>query len=113
MDQIIKKIAVLGVPGLVLMVAINLTGLVGAAAITTALSAIGPGGIIGGVITLCAIAVISDAIAEYGFDAIAKGVVKELLKNGETKASIKEKISRYPVTTKMKATLYDTVDKYV
>ena len=32
MDQIIKKIAALGVPGLVFMVAIELTGLAGAAA---------------------------------------------------------------------------------
>ena len=42
MDQIIKKIAALGVPGLVFMVAVELTGLAGAAALTTALASLGP-----------------------------------------------------------------------
>ena len=79
MDQIIKKIAALGVPGLVFMVAIELTGLAGAAALTTALAALGPGGIVGGVMTLCVLGVVADGIAEYGFDAIVKGVLKELI----------------------------------
>ena len=60
MDQIIKKIAALGVPGLVFMVAIELTGLAGAAALTTALAALGPGGIVGGVMTLCVLGVVAD-----------------------------------------------------
>lgn len=46
MDKIVSKIAALGVPGLVLTVAIGATGLAGGAAITTALAAIGPGGMI-------------------------------------------------------------------
>ena len=41
MDKIVSKIAALGVPGLVLTVAIGATGLAGGAAITTALAAIG------------------------------------------------------------------------
>lgn len=36
MDKVVSKIAALGVPGLVLMVAISATGLYGGAAITTA-----------------------------------------------------------------------------
>lgn len=39
MDKIVSKIAALGVPGLVLTVAIGATGLAGGAAITTALAA--------------------------------------------------------------------------
>ncbi len=112
MDLIIKKIAALGVPGLVFMVAIEFTGLAGAAALTSALSALGPGGIIGGVMTLCVIGVIADAIAEYGFDEIAKGVLRELYCNGETKESLKNKIRKYPVTSKLKGHLYDVVDKF-
>ena len=46
-------------PGLVLVVAISATGLVGAAAITAALAALGPGGIIGGIVTLGVIGLIS------------------------------------------------------
>ena len=37
MDRIVNKIAGLGVPGIMLMVAISMTGLSGAAAITAAL----------------------------------------------------------------------------
>lgn len=112
MDQIIKKIAALGVPGLVFMVAIQFTGLAGAAALTTALAALGPGGIVGGVMTLCVLGVIADGIAEYGFDAIAKGVLKELYCKGESKESIKTKVSKYPISSKLKSNLYDVVDKF-
>lgn len=41
MDKIFSKVAALGVPGLVLVIAISATGLAGGAAITTALAALG------------------------------------------------------------------------
>lgn len=47
MDRIVNKIAGLGVPGIMLMVAISMTGLSGAAAITAALALLGPGGMLG------------------------------------------------------------------
>ncbi len=112
MDTIIKKIAALGVPGLVFTVAINLTGLAGAAALTAALAAVGPGGMIGGVMTLCVLGVIADAITEYGFDAIARGVIKELYRRGESKETILRKIRKYPVSSKLKSSLRDTVEKF-
>lgn len=49
MDRIVNKIAGLGVPGIMLMVAISMTGLSGAAAITAALALLGPGGMLGGI----------------------------------------------------------------
>ncbi|MBC3803546.1 hypothetical protein GH808_03730 [Acetobacterium fimetarium] len=112
MDQIIKKVAALGVPGLVFMVAIDLTGLAGAAALTTALAALGPGGIVGGVMTLCVLGVIADGIAEYEFDEIAKDVIRELYCKGESKESIKVKVSKYPISSKMKNNLYEVADKF-
>ena len=42
LDEVVKKIVGLGVPGLMLFLAINATGLAGAAAITAALAALGP-----------------------------------------------------------------------
>ena len=110
MDTIIKKVAAMGVPGLVLTVAIELTGFTGAAAFTTALASLGPGGMFGGVMTLLAVAALSDLIAEYGFEKVAEGVLKELYKKGESKESIKAKVSKYPVTAKLKSKLYDVVD---
>lgn len=112
MDVIIKKIAALGVPGLVFMVAVQFTGLAGAAAITAALSALGPGGMFGGIMTLCVLGVIADGIAEFGFDEIARGVLRELYCKGETKESLKNKINKYPVSPKLKGHLYDVVDKF-
>ena len=97
MDKIVSKIAALGVPGLVLTVAIGATGLAGGAAITTALAAIGPGGMIGGLVTLGVIGLISEGISKYGVDAIFSAVVKELYRRGETKEQLKQKIKRYPI----------------
>ena len=111
MDKIVSKIAALGVPGLVLMIAISATGLAGGAAITAALAALGPGGMIGGIATFGAIGVISEAIAEYGFDAIFSAVVQELYKRGETKESLLSKIEKYPVSNNLKRKLKENVNK--
>ena len=113
MEKIISKIAGLGVPGLILLVAINATGLAGAAAVTTALAAIGPGGMVGGVAFLVASGVILDGLAEWGFDALFSGVIRQLYVNGETKESIKQKISKYPLTKKLKAKLSYEVDHFI
>lgn len=102
MDKIVSKIAALGVPGLVLTVAIGATGLAGGAAITTALAAIGPGGMIGGLVTLGVIGLISEGISKYGVDAIFSAVVKELYRRGETKEQLKQKIKRYPISKDLK-----------
>lgn len=111
MEKIIGKIVGLGIPGLILLVAINATGLAGAAAITAALAAIGPAGMIGGVITLCVAGMIADGITEYGFEKILCGVVKELYKRGETEESIRKKIQRYPVTKELKDRLLGELSK--
>jgi hypothetical protein len=47
MDEVVRKIAALGLPGVVLLVTMASTGLAGAAAITAALAALGPAGIMG------------------------------------------------------------------
>lgn len=111
MEKIVSKIAGLGVPGLVLMVAINATGLAGAAAITTALAAIGPGGMLGGIACLMVSGLIIDGLAEWGFDELFASVVRQLYKRGETKESIRKQISKYPVTKKLKAQLLWEVER--
>lgn len=52
MDEVCEKLASLGIPALVFLGAMSATGLSGAAAVTAALAALGPGGMIGGVISL-------------------------------------------------------------
>ena len=96
---------------MVLVVAINASGFVGGAAIVTALSALGPGGIIGGIVTLGLIGLIAQALTEFGMDAIFSAVVKELIKKGETKESILNKIEKYPVSKSLKRKLREQVNK--
>ena len=102
MDKVVEKIVSIGVPGIMLMVAISMTGLYGAAAITAALALLGPGGMIGGVVTLLVAGAIASAISEYGFDALFRAVIKKMYRNGETKESIRAKIERGPWSKKLK-----------
>ena len=111
MDKVVGKIVALGVPGLVLLMAIEATGLAGAAALTTALAAIGPFGMLGGIATLGIIVVVSQGIIEYGFETLFKQVVKELIKNGETKESILSKINSYWVSKSLKLKLVEVLEK--
>ena len=111
MEKIVSKIAALGVPGLVLLVAVSTTGYAGAAAIIAALAALGPGGIVGGIATLGVIGLITHGIAEFGMEAIFCAVVKELVKNGESKEAIMEKIAKYPISKSLKSRLREEVNR--
>lgn len=111
MDKIVSKIAALGIPGLILLIAISATGLSGAAAITTALAALGPFGMLGGIATLGVIGLVSQGLVEFGFDTIFTAVVKELYKKGESKDSLLAKINKYPVSKSLKRKLKEELDK--
>ncbi|MGN1184264.1 MAG: hypothetical protein ACI4R7_03445 [Oliverpabstia sp.] len=111
MDKIVSKVAALGVPGLVLIIAIGATGLARGVAITAALATLGPGGMIGGIAILVVIGLVSEGIAKYGVDAIFSAVVKELYKRGETKESIQNKIKKYPVSKDLKRKLNESLEK--
>lgn len=109
MEKIASRLAGFGVPALVLMVAIQASGYVGAAAITVALSALGPGGILGGIGTLGVIGLVTQALAEFGLEAIFSAVVGELIRRGETKETILTKIERYPISGSLKRKLREQV----
>lgn len=112
MDKIVAKIAALGIPGVILLVALSAVPYAGAAAFTTALCALGPGGMLGGIATLGVIGIASDAIAEYGFDAIFTAVIKTLYnKYGYTKESLLQAIDKYPITKSLKRKLKEELDK--
>ena len=110
MEKLVSKLAALGVPGLVLLVAIHATGLAGGAAIVTALSALGPGGIIGGIATLGVIALCVDGLAQFGLEAIFSAVVKELVRSGESRESIWGKIEKYPLSKSLKRKLKEELN---
>lgn len=111
MDKIINKVAGLGIPGVMLMVAISMTGLSGAAAITAALALLGPGGMLGGIASLLVAGMIASALTEFGFDALFKAVIKKLYQKGETKETIKRKIEKGPWSKKLKAKAISDLEK--
>jgi hypothetical protein len=108
MDQIVDKIAALGVPGLVLVVAMAFTGWAGAAAITTALAALGgPLGMLGGIFVLGILSLISKGLADYGFEAIFRATVDELKRKGKSKSDIEREIDSYPISYELKLKIKD------
>ena len=103
MDKVVQKLVALGVPGLVLLVVISTSGLAGGAVIVAALAALGgPLGMLGGIAALGVLALVADAVAEYGMEAIFARVVDGLKAEGKSKSSIKKEVESYPITASLK-----------
>ena len=108
MDNLVSKVAALGVPGLVLLVVTSISGFAGAAALTAGLSTLGgPLGMVGGIGVLGVVALITDGLSKYGFDRIFENVVKKLIEKGESKRTILKKIEKYPISKSLKLKLKD------
>ncbi|MEH2279885.1 MAG: hypothetical protein V7K90_00875 [Nostoc sp.] len=100
MDELVNKLAGLGVAGLVLVGLVATSSYVGAVAITTSLAFLGgPFGMIGGAVALTLIAAISSVIAKFGVEALARAVVTQLRENGRSEASIIIEINNFPMIT--------------
>ena len=109
MDFVVKKVAALGVPGIVLVIIMALSGLKGAAALTFSLAALGgPLGMLGGLGALGLIGLISHSFSKYGMEKIVKAVIKENLKIKSQDDIICE-IQRYPISKDMKLKMVDFV----
>ena len=112
MDKIVSKIAGLGVPGLVLVIAISTSGLAGGAAIVVALSTLGgPFGMVGGLALLGMLVLISNALAKFGFERVFEGTLKKLREKGMSKSEILQKVDRYPISRELKLKLRDAVEQ--
>ena len=78
-DKIVQLLASLGIPGVVLaiaMVVASASGLTGAAVLTAALAALGgPGGMIGGIALLLLLSSVGAIGSEKAFEEIAKKVI--------------------------------------
>ena len=103
MDEFVERLAGIGVPALVFLIIMSTTGLAGAAAITATLSLLGPGGMIGGVITLIVIGAGASVISKYGYSAIITATCKKIMqKDNLTQEQMCEKIDKYPITKGLK-----------
>lgn len=112
MEKTIKAVTGLGIPGLIFFYVFTTCGLAGAAAVTFSLAAIGPGGMLAGIAFLVLVGLISAALAEYGFDELNKGIVKEFKKRGKSKEDIFHWIStRSFLSREKKAYLREIVNE--
>ena len=103
MDEFVERLAGIGVPALVFLIIMSTSGLAGAAAITATLALLGPGGMIGGIITLTVIGAGASVIAKYGYSAIITATCKKIMKKDNlTQEQMCEKIDKYPITKGLK-----------
>ncbi len=111
-DELIARISQLGIPALVLVLAVEITGVVGAAAVVEGLALLGgPWGVIGGLGVLGVLVVISKGIGRYGFKAVFEGVLKNLYKKGHSRDEILKKVDGYKITQRMKNSLRKYIDE--
>ena len=111
-DKAAEIIAGLGIPGLVLVMLMAASPWVGAAAMTASLAALGPFGMLGGIATLGVLALISRALAEFGFDKVFQAVLVKLKENGKTCQEIMEEIDKYPISKELKRKLREFIEEF-
>ncbi len=106
MDEFVRKAAALGLPAIMLVIVMATTGLAGAAAITTALAALGgPAGMLGGIALLGIIGLATETLSKYGLEAVLIGIYRQRLQNGNSKSSLCGEIRNLPISTELKRTL--------
>lgn len=104
MDEIVKKLAGLGLPGVILAILTATSG-GSAAAFVAALTGLGgPFGLIGGLGVLGLTTVLGDTVAGYGIEAILKAVYAERSKTESVRYLLKE-IKDLPITEELKLKL--------
>ncbi|MBD1856413.1 MULTISPECIES: hypothetical protein [Leptolyngbya] len=109
MDEVVRKIAALGLPGVVLLVTMASTGLTGAAAITAALAALGPAGILGGIAFLGVVGVASEALSKFGLESLLSGVYLERKHQGASTEQLHREINQLWVSDDLKRLLKEVV----
>jgi hypothetical protein len=97
----------------VLLVAVEIAGVSGAAAIVAGLAWLGgPLGMVGGFVTLGILVLVSKKIGEYGFDRLFSMVLKGVRDSGKTKKQIFEEVDSYKIPDRMKRALREWVEQF-
>ena len=110
-DEVVEKIAGLGVPGLVLLGAMAGSPWYGGAAIVSGLATLGgPFGMIGGIGAIVLSGFIAAVISKFGFERIFKRVLRKLKAQGKTKEEILREIDRYSIADGLKLKLRDYIE---
>jgi hypothetical protein len=104
MNEIVKKLAGLGLPGVILVILTVASGGSSTAVAATLTALGGPFGIVGGIALLGLITVAGDAVAGYGIEAILKAIYKERSKT-EPVTFLLNEIKNLPITQELKLKL--------
>jgi hypothetical protein len=104
MDEIVKKLAGLGLPGVILVIITVASGGSSAAVAATLTAFGGPFGIVGGIALLGLITIAGDAVAAYGIEAVLKAIYTERSKT-ESVSLLLQEIQNLPITEELKLKL--------
>ncbi|WP_424100072.1 restriction endonuclease [Moorena producens] len=110
MDEVVRKVAALGLPGVILLIAMATTGFTGAAAITAALAMLGPFGMLGGIAFLGVVGIAADGLSKFGLEALLLGIYKQRQQEGESKASLRKEIEGLIISADLKRKLKEEVN---
>jgi hypothetical protein len=109
LDEVVRKVAALGLPGVLLVITMAATGFVGAAAITTALATLGgPFGMMGGIAVLGITGLVADALGKYGIDGLLTGIYMERKKKEPTEKLCQE-INDLPISSDLRRKLREII----
>ena len=109
LDEITRKVASLGLPGVILVVAVAMSQSRAYPIIFALLSLGGPLGIVGGLGVLALASVLSDVLTGYGLEVILGAVYKERRKN-ETQSSLLKEVEGLPITEDLKLKLKHQIE---
>ncbi|MFZ1028346.1 MAG: hypothetical protein WAN66_19245 [Limnoraphis robusta] len=109
MDEIVRKLAGIGLPAVILVITMAATGFTGAAAITAALALLGPGGMIGGIVLLGIAGLASEALTKWGLEAVLIGIYKERKKNDQIGECFCQEIDNLPIFPELKQKVKDSI----
>ncbi|MBU7585648.1 MAG: hypothetical protein KAF91_22650 [Nostoc sp. TH1S01] len=112
MDELVKKIAGLGLPGILFVIATAASGGSVAAVVTLLSSLGGPLGLLGGLGLLGLVGVLAEYIAGFGIENVLKLVYTERSKTESVRFLLKE-INELPISDELKVKLKEHLNPVV
>jgi hypothetical protein len=110
MDEFVRKAAAMGLPAVMLLVVMGTTGLFGAAAITTALAALGgPAGMLGGIALLGIVGIAADMLAKHGLEALLIAIYRQRFINGEPRKNLCNEIWGLPISSDLRRSVKEAI----
>jgi hypothetical protein len=112
MDEIVKKIAGLGLPGILIVIVTAASGGSNVAVVAIITSLGQPFGLLGGLGLLGLLSVVGDAIAGYGIENLLKLIYTERRKT-ESVRSLLQEIKNLPISDELKIRLKNHLSRGV